>query len=691
MALGLWFAAATGVQAVPAAQGTPGASPQLYLLPQDASTSDVVLETHIAVLRVLETAGGAQAVMDARYSLRNPAEEAVTVPIRLLFGGDRSLGPVQSVSLTTGGEAVALTPSDDGGYTGVLDLAADGRMALRLTYQVTLGSGPLLTLRYAPAVLNAWAGNISLRVEFHTPDTIAAESWVEVTPATWRYSVLAEAGVTGLRWLYDFSAPDTPFRFQFVAPAVWADIVAAQTAAGGNAPVADFVRLGDLYRGLARAADATVRERYHAQAIAAYQAGLTSAGWGLAAPQDKAAVYLGLAGLYRSQVVNAPAAARPVDAELLVDAATQALSLLAAGDAQRNEATLWQADGLRLLLDQALARRDWPTAIVYLDRLTALPPELVDPAQLAEERNAILVQQALQLMEQGNREAALAVAGAAIAAAAVGPPPPAAGGFFGWPITVTAAPDALQMVVVGLTTPDRAETATNAFAQVVETWQAGLADDAASRQTRVILDTTAAGSAADPSVRVTLDFAQGTNGFLLARLLPPRPDYALLRSLLTQLAPTVERRQALFWQEVVQRQPLDLATAVAEWSAIAAGLEQQALAFDAQSGNLASADPATAQAALTASIQAVNYRTAAADWRRLARQSWLQFTFRVDDPLFSPLRDEPPSRAWTVTAGSPSQTLVFQTQMLDLTRLLAARAAARAGRIAQSQTHWGAL
>ena len=683
IALGLLFLTAAQVRAAPPTQGVPGASPQLYLLPQDASAADVVLETHIATIRILPTGDGA--VVDAQYSLRNPTDEAVSVPIRLLPGGDRSLGPAQAVSLTDDGEALALTPDDDG-YTGVISLAADGRLSLRLVYQVDLGDGPLVAVRYAPAVLNAWPGNISLRVELLLPDAIPPESWVQVMPSTWRYSLVEEADVTGIHWLYDFSAPDTPFRFQFVIPDMWAGIVTAEAAATGNASVTDSLRLGDLYRSLARTAnDAAVRARFHAQAVAAYQAGLASAGWGLAAPQDKAAIFLGLADLYRSQLVDAEA--QPAYAELLVDAATQALTLLPSGDAHRHEVTLWQADGLHLLLNNALARRDWPAAIVYLDRLTALPSDLVDPTQLAEERDAILIQQALQLMEQGNREAALAVAGDQIAADALVPPAEAASLFVGWQITVTAAPDAVQMVIVGLTTPDRAEAATAALQQVVATWQTGIAGDAGGMS--VTLDP----ATPDPAggIRVMLDFDTAANGFLLAHLLPPRPDYALLRSLLTQLAPTVERRRALFWQEIVQRQPLDLAGAVAEWTAIAAGLEQQAAAFDAQGGNLASADPATAEAALAAAIQAVNYRTAATDWRRLARQSWLQFTFRVDDPLFAQLRDEPPSRAWTITADSPSQTLVFQTQVLDLTRVLAASAATLAGLITLSAALWGLL
>ena len=460
LALGLLLIRAPTVQAAPAAQGVPGASPQLYLLPQDASTTDVVLETHIATIRLLPTGDGA--AVDTQYILRNPTDEAVTVPVRLLPGGDRSLGPAQGVSLTNDGDPVPLAADDDGGYSGDLYLAVDGRLSLHLVYQVALGDGPLVAIRYVPAVLNTWPGNISLRVELVIPDAIPPESWIQTTPSTWRYSPIEEADVTEIHWLYDFSAPDVPFRFQFVAPTVWAAIVPAEAAATGNAAITDFVQLGNLYRDLARAAnDAAVRERFHAQAVAAYQGGLSSAGWGLASSQEKASVYLGLADLYRARIVDADAAEQTTYAELLVEATTQALALLPDDDAHRYETTLWQVDGLHLLLNQALARREWPTALVYLDRLTAMPGNLVNPTQLAEERDAILIQQALQLMAQGNRDAALAVAGDLIAADALVPPTEAASLFVGWQITVTATPGKTQMVIVGLTTPDRADAATS--------------------------------------------------------------------------------------------------------------------------------------------------------------------------------------------------------------------------------------
>jgi hypothetical protein len=192
-------------------------------------------------------------------------------------------------------------------------------------------------------------------------------------------------------------------------------------------------------------------------------------------------------------------------------------------------------------------------------------------------------------------------------------------------------------------------------------------------------------------IRLQVDFPPGGNGFLLARLLPPRPDYALLRGLLTQLAPTIERQSGMIWQQVEMRQPLNLTAVVNEWNALAAELEEQAAGFEAQSASLDAAETDSAEAALVARLQAVNYRTTAAEWRRLARQSSLLFQFQVDDPVFTRLKGESLARAWTVTAAAPSQTFIFQTQVLSLARVIVGVALAFTVLISIAGVLWGLL
>lgn len=663
----------------PSVQVVAGASPQRYLLPLEPATSDVVLETHIANLRVVDDANGPYVMVDATYRLRNPADTAVNLPLRIFAGGDPSLGSIQGLSLSQGDQPLVLSVNQDGFVVSDVDIGAEGRVALNLRYQTPLGNGALAILRYAPSILNQWSGNVSLRVEMVVPESIPPESWVQTTPDEWEYDFIADGTVNGLRWLYDFTIPETPFRLQFISPSTWDTLSALEGAIGVNSAANEFLRLGNLYAELMRAANnSEVRERFYAQAVAAYTGGLSSAGFTLASSSEKAALYTGLGDLYRRRLVEADAADQTIYAELLVGAAGAALAQIPADDARRGELGQWQADGLQILLSQARSQRDWPRALQLLDQLAQLPGSPISPDRLAEERSTILVQQALVLMEQGNRAAALAVAGDQISADELTPPVEAASLFTGWQISVTVGTDgdeqAMRLVATGLTTPDRWDEARTALNQVVELWRQGTSASGAAATADydfAVADVPATEND-PPGVQLTIDFPPSSNGFLLARLLPPRVDYALLQSLLTQLAPTTQRENGLIWQQVIMRQPIDLAPAVNQWNAIAVGLEEQAAAFDSQSSAINNANGDNAAAALEARVQAVNYRTAAAAWRRLARQSWLRFSFTVDDPLSTRLHGEAPSRAWYITAESPSQSFVYQVQILNLSRVLLA-------------------
>jgi hypothetical protein len=120
-------------------------------------------------------------------------------------------------------------------------------------------------------------------------------------------------------------------------------------------------------------------------------------------------------------------------------------------------------------------------------------------------------------------------------------------------------------------------------------------------------------------------------------------------------------------------------------------LEAQAAAFDAQGKKLDTSQSSSVEAALTAQLQAVNYRTTAAAWRHLARQSSLLINFEINDPIFTRIKGETPSRAWTITAASPSQTFVFQTQVLSLSRVLMGAALAFVVLVTVAAVLWGLL
>lgn len=683
----LAFAQPQVVQAAPLAQSNPGASPQLYLLPREAN-DDVAVDTHIATLRVIDDSAGPLLHVNAVYRLRNQGENDLTLPLMLFPGGDQSLSGYQNLSLTQDQQALLLQPGDEGGYFSQIALGAGERATLTLQYQVSLGSDSLATVRYAPAILNGWAGNISLRIEIELPSTIPAESWIEIMPAEWRYSVITDPSIIGLRWLYDLNAPEEAIRLRFIAPRIWSELRAAEGAASEGAAVSAFVRLGDLYRDLVLIApNNTARQRFYAQAIAAYSGGIASTAFALASPSERASLHIGLADLYRRRLVETGGGEQNGYADLMVAAIDQALAILPADDGRMAELRQWQIDGMKLQLNQALDQRNWPFALAIVEQLALLPADVIDPATVAEDRRFILIQQALELMEQGNRVAAVAIAGDQIAVDALLPPAQAASLFNGWQLTLTVAPDAMQLVALGLTQPERHAEALGALEDVVNLWENGTDGEAYAFQLEEIPSEVSLQTGA----RLQIDFPAGGNGFLLARLLPPRVDYALLRGLLTQLAPTIEKSTGIIWQQVEMRQPLNLTTVVNEWNGIAAGLEEQAAAFEAQSASLNAGETASAEAALTAQLQAVNYRTTAAEWRRLARQSALLVSFQVNDPVFTRFKGEPPTRAWTVTAAAPSQTFVFQTQVLSLNRVLIGMALAFIALISVAGVLWGLL
>ena len=680
----------------PHSQSNPDTSPQLYLLPRDAANNNVEVESHIATLRVVDDAAGPLLTVNAVYRLRNPETTEVTLPLMLFPGGDQSLSGYQNLSLTQNQQGLPLEASEGGGFFSQITLTAGGRATLILQYQVSLGSESLATVRYAPAILNGWAGNISLRVELELPSTIPAESWIEITPDDWRYSVTTVPSVIGLRWLYDFNVPDAPLRLRFITPRIWAELRAAEDAANAGAAVSAYVRLGDIYRDMLRIApNDDARQRFYAQAVAAYSGGLNSPAFALASPSERAALHIGLADLYRRRLVEVGSNEQGSYADLLVAQIEAALAILPAGDERSVELRQWQIDGTQLQLAQAIDQRNWPTALALVEQLALLPANVIDPTTVDESRRYILIQQALELMEQGNRVAALAVAGDQIAADALLPPPQAASLFNGWQLTLTVTPDAMQLIALGLSQPERHAEALNALTEVVALWENGTIGDAYTFQ----LDEIPAEVALQTSIRIQIDFPPQGNGFLLARLLPPRTDYAMLRGLLTQLAPTIERKTGIVWQQIEMRQPLNMAPVVNEWNGIAAGLDEQAATFEAQSDSLTAsvsanetADAtATAEAALTAQLQAVNYRTTAAEWRRLARQSSLLVRFEVTDPVYTRFKGEAPARAWTVTAAAPSQTLLFQTQVLSLSRVLIGVAMTFIVLIGVSGVLWGLL
>ncbi|MCB0156936.1 MAG: hypothetical protein KDD83_02305, partial [Caldilineaceae bacterium] len=319
------------IRAAPVAQAPSGnVFPAYYLMPLDDTT--VELHTHTADFLVTEDAAtGLTATLDAGYRLDNGGAAPVTVAVRVATAaGNDDDRAGAALAVTANGGALPLEPLADGSYTTQLTVPADGRLDVQVRTTASLDDRRLPALHYAVRNLFGWPGRAGLRVSVTMPNTIASESWLDVAPEGWSFATAPSAQQTAIKWLYEGDWPTTPVVFQFVHPAVWQEVRRADVAAGPGMPVDAFVTLGNLYTSLYvetladRAALGQAGERFYAQALAAYTAGVTEGeARGLSAT-EVAPLYAGMATLYRSRITDGDGAVDPVYAELMVRAAGSA-------------------------------------------------------------------------------------------------------------------------------------------------------------------------------------------------------------------------------------------------------------------------------------------------------------------------------------------------------------------------------
>ncbi len=634
----------------PAAQSQQGVTRQLYLLPAD--NSSVQLQTHLAKLDVAyHSDGSASAIMDAAYRIKNDTDASISQPL-VLYAGVGSALP-QGVSMTANGVPLTLGTTADGALTAQVDVPADSQMLIRLSYRVTVADSPIITIRYAPSVLRKWLGPTSTRIEYSLPDAIARESWTRVSPDSWSYAA-ADLGYTAIKWLYDSVVPDDEFVVQFVEPVLWSRVQAAEAASASGGSATAYLTRGDLYRGLAETAsvDEVVRERFAAQAVAAYADGIAQGA--SASPAELAQLHMGLATLYRDRAAN-PNRETVAHAALMVDETTAALSLLDAGDARRAELQQWLADGLRTLFTDARARGDWQRVSQVVDQMAALPPGSVDPNLIEEGRQIVLVQQALQLLQRGEHEAAAALAGSEITAESAAAPAELHPLFAAWHITATAEPDTMHVEIEGIPEPGREVEAQGKLESLSLAWQAELLRAPAGEG---LLVSGVQSDARTGALRLRLQAPATSFGKTWATYVPAGADFAFLHSALAQLSPQLDESTRFFQREVQRSQPMDLREAGDRWAAKAADIERQAAELHAQAGS------EDAKAQLLAEMKAANYRNTAEAWRNLARDSWLRFQFQSGDQTDENAPTQ--SRAWYATADSAPVVFTMQSQSLDL-------------------------
>lgn len=602
---------------------------------------------------------------EARYDLRNETRSALGFSIRL------EPGALQDLSLTQDGAAVALAFAEDGLLAAQMTIPPNQNSVLRLTTRRSLDGLSLVHVEYPTEALRRWRGQRSIRVELIPGNALARDAWLRVEPDSWSYSPFADDG--RLEWLFEGEIPSR-ILFQSMAPDAWRTLQQLLGVVG--APSA-HAALAEHYRKLATAAlqlgENATYERFLAQATAAYLEGIRQTEATGAPATQSAALHAGLASLYRERL------ARGEDltyAQLMVDEVELALRGLMVDDPRRTELEQWRIDGLRLLLTDLRRRGDIPAALALIEQLRSLAADGAGGDFLEQERQALLVQQAVEMIERGDRTAALALAGDLIDAPTLHPPAEYRNLFTRWNVSTVISDRGVEVRADVRAGKGREQEAQEALEEIVRTWRASPELRAMTPALRTLAETEE-----QRGFELTLNIPMQENGAGLARALPSTPDWTLLRNFLNQLGPQVRTHTNGVWQRIEVTQPLDLRSVGEEWRRIADELERRAEAFEQDALQTAT----TMQAALEARLRAANYRNAAHGWRELAQNSGVIISLTPSETAGHA------ARTWMVAVDSPPQMLTVQVEAVSAVRVLLILLVAFGGLFAASALLWRLL
>ena len=642
--------------------------PQYVLTPIEST--DIELQAHTVDYRLsVSPEGQLELAVSAQYRLFNPGTEAVTQLVMLRnAANDAESSTAADLVLLLDEQILSLEPATDGGYTTLIGLAADGRSTVRVQYTAPLTGEALPLLRYSVSHMQQWPGSTSLRVTFAFPESLSADQWLRIEPEGWTYAPTDNAREPSIQWLREPGFTEQLFVLQFIHPAVSQQLHAAQQAAQTTPSAATYGQLAKLYQQLyddpainstGNPSEIAVRERFYAQALAAYLDGIDSATGGGSA--EAGALHAGLAALYRSRVVGVSQDEHYI--LLMVGEIDRALDTLPADAGQRTELTRWRFEGLYSLFQQARNRQDWTEALRLLDQLQS-QLDAGAPANgrltltdLENERQAIRVQQALEVLAQGETDAAIALAGPDIQNAALAPAPELQSLFANWQISSTLTAENTTVALLAYPAAGQEPAARNALQNIITRWQTASTD-------HTIQFDEGATSAADAPLRLHIEMTARTSPLPLIQALPDNANWALLRALLTQLNPTVESSGTVLQRHTEISQPLDLRSVGDHWNAMAANLSQQGAAFEAEAARLGGEGTRQDDAALQAQIQGVNYNNAAQVWRSLLRNSRVTVILQAAD------NGAPTARSWLTTVDAPPQIYTLQAQTVNPLQLL---------------------
>ncbi len=624
----------------------------LFLLP--ALESSPVLLTHTLDARL--TAGRPLLLqIEAVYRLHNEGKEEITAILLVAqpAGAAAAGRPLpHNITLTLDGQPLSLQPAGEKiGQSVQVKFEADARRRLVLRYDLPLSATQTFDFHYPIAELLSWPKEINgwrVTIDFAalTQWLGPSDSWLQVGPRGW------EVRGGQLEWLREEPPPNAEILFQTLHPQWIREIHSAREQIRLRNEPESYQWLGNLYARLFQAPNvaAAVRERFYGQALAAYTQALHLSQEGGRPDAILAGVRYQLAALYRMRAIAADGAVDGAYVALMIAEAEQALPALPQGPT-RLELQSWVAQGLQHQLRTARLKQDWPQALLLTDRLALLPVDVVDQNSLEEERRALILQEVLQQLNEGNAEAAIALVGEDVLAGDLQPRPEYRTLFANWQATLTLDQKTVSIDLLARPIGQRRSDGSSALNSLLNSWtSAGITDATLTEE--------------PDALRIRLNRLDARKRRILVQNTPQQPDWALLRSVFLAAEQEIQEETRLLWRRTTQSIEVDFRPAADEWYNMVALLQREAAAAAETTANGTAGSRAEASAReIRDSLRAAQHRLEANRWQRLASDSTVQIVIG-DSPDTTA-----PQRVWLLGLNDEPQRLSAHVENIDTIRL----------------------
>ncbi len=490
------------------------------------------------------------------HNLSKVAPVTVSVGFPAWGGGALSFDPAQFSGFSVSSEdkkiplSTATAPLKLGAETRTVNwytldvlLDADEKQLIRADFTLDLGSGSFPRFTYGLMPANNWKGTVdSARLTLHFASSTTMEQFMSIDPAQ------KDFDGKSLTWLFiDFNPSANPAA-SFIRPAVWNDLISKRASAAQNPNDANLhFAVGQIYQQLA-SVDSPRRENFVAQALAELEVAARLN------PKNVDAV-TALAQVYETR---AGAAAGPRDPNYVALSLAQWQNLIgtrADADARKHSAEDSFALGL-----EARARGDNELALKYFDDANKFSPAGAGPLytrpRWQAETQAANVALTKSLLDEGKIGPALTRARAAFGEEFTLAPAPTPPAFAISHASVNTSSSERRVVVHLLPYPGTSDEAKTIASQLADSLN------------KVAVGSIAFGASdSDYTIQIGVPFDSDSDlknklG-KLARAIPDRSDWNLLRSIVNPSTLEWNERSETYSSVAHYRENVDLQTAQA--------------------------------------------------------------------------------------------------------------------------------